>query len=75
LAFTGYNLCYASWLLGNCGRKIILSGKEGEKVVVIGEVRRIKRWRPRIYDEEFKKVLICILFMMSKDPAKIKSFQ
>jgi len=27
-------------------------------VVVIGEVRKIKRRRPRIYDEEFKRVLI-----------------
>jgi hypothetical protein len=60
VGLTGYNRCYASWLLRNCGRKIILSGKEGEQVVVIGEVRKIKRRRPRIYDEEFKRVLIWI---------------
>jgi len=42
VSLTGYNRCYASWLLRNCGRKIILSGKDGEQVVVIGEVRKIK---------------------------------
>ena len=29
IGLTGYNRCYASWLLRNCGRKVILSGKEG----------------------------------------------
>jgi hypothetical protein len=60
VGLTGYNRCYASWLLHNCGRKVILSGKEGQQVVFIGEVRKIKRRRDRVYDEEFRQVLIWI---------------
>jgi len=60
VGLTGYNLCYSSWLLRKCGRKIILSGKDGEQVVVIGEVRKIKLRRPRLYDEEFRRVLIWV---------------
>ncbi len=58
VGLTGYNRCYASWLLRNCGRKVILPGKEGQQVVFIGEVRKIKRRRPRVYDEEFRRVLV-----------------
>lgn len=58
VALTGYNRCYASWLLRNCGWKVILSGKEGQQVVFIGEVREIKRRRRRDYDEEFRRVLL-----------------
>jgi hypothetical protein len=60
VGLTGYNRCYSSWLLRHCGRKVILSGKDGQQVVFIGEVRKIKRRRPKIYDEEFKEVLIWI---------------
>jgi len=60
VGLTGYNRCYASWLLRNCGRKVILPGKEGQQVVFIGEVRKIKRRRDRVYDEEFRRVLIWI---------------
>ncbi|MCL6579659.1 MAG: transposase [Candidatus Bathyarchaeota archaeon] len=60
VSLTGYNRCYSSWLLRHCGRKVILRGKDGQQVVVIGEVRKIKRSRPRIYDEEFRRVLIWI---------------
>ena len=60
VGLTGYNRCYSSWLLRNCGRKVILSGKDGQQVVVIGEVRKIKRRRPRIYDEEFRRILIWV---------------
>jgi len=58
VGLTGHNSCYASWLLRNCGPKIILSGKDGEQLVIIGVVRKIEHRRPRIYDEEFKRVLV-----------------
>jgi len=58
VGLTGYNRCYASWLLRNCGRKVILPGKWGQQVVFIGEVREVKRRRPRVYDEEFRRVLV-----------------
>jgi hypothetical protein len=58
VGLTGHNSCYESWLLRNCGRKIILSSKNGEQLVNIGEVRKIEHRRPRVYDEEFKRVLI-----------------
>ncbi len=60
VGLTGYNRCYASWLLRHCGQKVILRGKDGQQVVLIGEVRKIKRRRPRLYDEEFKMVLIWV---------------
>ncbi len=58
VGLTGYHRCYASWLLRHCGREVILSGKDGKQVVFIGEVRETKRRRPRVYDEEFRRVLI-----------------
>jgi len=58
VGLTSYNRFYASWLLRNCGRKVILSGKEGQQVGFIGEVRKIKRRRDRVYDEEFRRVLV-----------------
>ncbi len=58
LGLTGYNRCYGSWLLRNCGRKVVIRGLNGEEVIVIGEIRKIKRRRKRVYDEEFKKVLM-----------------
>jgi len=60
VGLNGYNRFYASWLLRNCGRKVILSGKGGQQVVFIGEVRKIKRRRDRVYDEEFRRVLVWI---------------
>ena len=58
IGLTGYNRSYGSWLLGNCGRKVVLSGGDGQRVVFIGEVRPIRRRRARVYDEEFKRVLV-----------------
>jgi len=58
IGLTGYNRCYASWLLRNCGRKVVLSGKDGQQVVFIGEMRKIRGRRPRVYDEEFRMVLV-----------------
>ncbi|MGC8745538.1 MAG: hypothetical protein ACP5SQ_02840 [Candidatus Saccharicenans sp.] len=45
-------------MLCNCGRKVVLSGGDGQRVVFIGEVRPIRRRRARVYDEEFKRVLV-----------------
>lgn len=58
IGLTGYNRSYGSWLLRNCGRKVVLSGGDGQRVVFIGEVRPIRRRRARVYDEEFKRVLV-----------------
>ena len=60
VGLTAYNCCYSSWLLRHCGRKVILRGKDVQQVVLIGEVRKIRRSRARVYDEEFKEVLIWI---------------
>ena len=57
IELTGYNRSYGSWLLRNCGRKVVMSGLNGEQVIVIGELRKVKRRRKRVYDEECKKVL------------------
>ncbi|MEM2126555.1 MAG: hypothetical protein QXQ53_09190 [Candidatus Methanosuratincola sp.] len=54
IGLTGYNRSYGSWLLCNCGREVVLSGGDGQRVVFIGEVRPIRRRRVRVYDEEFK---------------------
>jgi len=57
---TGYNRCYASYILRNWGRKIFLRAKNGERFVIIGEFVKRKRYRkrPRKYDEAVLKVLI-----------------
>ncbi|MBP6059151.1 MAG: hypothetical protein KA522_00075 [Candidatus Saccharicenans sp.] len=57
IELTGYNRSYGSWLLRNCGRKVVMRGLNGEEVIVIGELRKIKRRRKRVYDEEFRRVL------------------
>ena len=44
---TGYNRCYASYILRNWGRKIFLRGKNGERFVIIGEFVKRKRYRKR----------------------------
>jgi hypothetical protein len=56
LELTGYNRCYGSWLLRNFGRKVVIGGLNGEQVIVIGELMKVKRRRKRVYDEEFRKV-------------------
>ena len=57
---TGYNRCYASYILRNWGRKVFLRGKNGDMFVIIGEFVKRKRYRkrPRKYDEAVLKVLI-----------------
>jgi len=60
IELTGYNRSYGSWLLRNCGRKVAMRGLNGEEVIVIGELRKIKRRRKSVYDEEFRKVLMWV---------------
>jgi hypothetical protein len=57
IGLTGYNRNYGSWLLRNCGRKVVMRGLNGEQVIVIGELRKVRRRRKRVYDEEVKRVL------------------
>ncbi|MEM2144797.1 MAG: hypothetical protein QW279_05515 [Candidatus Jordarchaeaceae archaeon] len=56
-ALARYNLCYASFLLSHCGKKIIKMGANGQRVIISGEVMKIRRRRKMISDE-FKKVLV-----------------
>ena len=56
---TGYNRSYASWLLRNAGRKIQISTPKGPKIILVADPnRKIKRKRPKIYDQKVKKALI-----------------
>ena len=36
---TGYHRVYARWLLRNWGRKIEIRGKEGKRIILVGEAR------------------------------------
>ncbi|MCR4410784.1 MAG: transposase, partial [Candidatus Saccharicenans sp.] len=36
IGLTGYNRSYGSWLLRTCGRKLILSGGDRQRVEIIG---------------------------------------
>jgi hypothetical protein len=55
---TGYNRCYAAWLLRHWGRKYLMK-IDGQMVqLVVGAVRRRAAVaRPRVYDEPVVKVL------------------
>ena len=58
---TGYNRCYASFLLRNHGRRIRISNN----TVLVGECRkRGKRNRDRTYDEQVVKALKKIWLIM-----------
>ena len=47
---TGYNRCYASWLLRNCRRSVILRGKGKARLIFVGDHRkRIRRPKKRTY--------------------------
>lgn len=61
---TGYNRCYASWLLKNCGKKLFMHRKGKETIIFVGEIVKIKRRRKRIYDDEVKKALARIWWIM-----------
>lgn len=64
VGLTGYCRAYASWLLRNCGRKVLMRGKGGERVIFVGEIRKITRSRGRIYDEEVLKALKRVWYIM-----------
>jgi hypothetical protein len=55
---TGYNRCYAGWLLRHWGRKYLVK-IDGQMVeLVVGVVKpRVPRVRPRRYDEPVQRVL------------------
>ncbi len=56
---TGYHRVYARWLLRNWGRKIEIRGKEGKRIILVGEAgRKIKRNKCREYGEEVAKVIV-----------------
>ena len=40
IRLTGYNRCYASWLLRNAGRKIYLRTRSGQRVVIVADPER-----------------------------------
>ncbi len=61
---TGYNRCYASYLLRNCGRKVVMWRNGKETIIFVGEIQKIKRIRKRIYGEEVKKALARIWWIM-----------
>jgi|GEM_PF-491648 len=61
VALTGYDRCYASYLLKNHGRKVWINSK----VVTIGDIRkRHKRRRQRTYGEDVLKPLKQIWVIM-----------
>jgi len=46
---TGYNRCYASWLLRNAGKKIHVKTRSGTRFVLVADpTRKIKRNRRKI---------------------------
>lgn len=56
---TGYNRCYAGWLLRNWGRKVVIYDR-GERIVLIGERKRSQKGikkRPVYYDRKVVEVL------------------
>lgn len=61
IALTGYDRCYASYLLKNHGRKVWINNK----VIVVGDIRkRHKRQRQRTYGEDVLKPLKQIWVIM-----------
>jgi len=57
VSLMGYNRNYASWLLRNIGRKVVIKGKRGS-VILIGEQQKIKReGRKKVYGKEVEKAL------------------
>ncbi len=55
---TGYNRCYAAWLLRHWGRKYLLKVDGRQVQLVVGAVRpRAPRVHPRRYDDPVVKVL------------------
>lgn len=64
VALTGYNRCYASYVLRNLGKRVIVRVKGKIVAVILGQPRqKIKRQRKRIYDENVLHVLRSIWFI------------
>ena len=58
---TGYNRCYAAFLLGNQGRRMRIN----DNTVLVGDCRKkVKRTRDRIYDERLVRVLKRVWLIM-----------
>lgn len=64
VSLTGYNRSYASWLLRNCGRKLLMWRKGKKTIIFVGEILKVKRRRKRIYDEEVRKALARIWWIL-----------
>lgn len=60
IELTGYNRCYASYILRNWGKKVFVRGVNGDRFVLVGEFVKKKRYRQRVkkYDELVLKALI-----------------
>lgn len=60
IELTGYNRCYASYILRNWGKKVFIRGGNGDRFVMVGEFvkKRSYRRRCRKYDESVLKALI-----------------
>ena len=51
IQIVGYTRCYASYILRNWGRKIILRAKGGGRIILLGDERKkIKRQKERVYN-------------------------
>ena len=60
-----YNRNYASWLLRNCGKKIVVRSKTGERTILVGDInKRITRKRKKIYDSKVKRALVKVWRIM-----------
>jgi len=53
IQITGYARCYASYILRNWGRKIVLRAKDGGMVILVGDrKKKIKRQKERVYSQK-----------------------
>ena len=58
IRLTGYNRCYASWLLRNAGKKLYIKTPNGSRLILVADpTRKIKRKRAKIYDEQVQAAL------------------
>lgn len=50
----GYTRCYASYILKNWGRKLVLMAKDGKRIILIEDNRRkkVKRQKERVYNQK-----------------------
>ena len=53
IQIAGYTRCYASYILRNWGRKLILRAKDGKRIILIGDRRKkAKRQKERVYGQK-----------------------